>query len=82
MKHKDYFQFKWFDELQVGDVFKFSPIIDNDIPTKFYTVYQKDENKTRFNATYGKELNRMEFANDLDREIMIFPYRKNKHKTT
>ena len=76
MKHKDYFQFKWFDELQVGDVFKFSLIIDNDIPTKFYTVYQKDENKTRFNATYGKELNRMEFANDLHREVMIFPYRK------
>lgn len=73
---KDFFNFGFFDELQVGDVFKFSPIIDNDIPSKFYTVYHKDENTTKFNATYCKELNRMEFANDTPREIMIFPNRK------
>lgn len=73
---KNYFNFSFFDELQVGDVFKFCPIIDNDIPNKFYTVYQKDETITKFNATYGRELNKMEFANNTSREVMIFPNRK------
>lgn len=73
---KDYFNFRFFDELQVGDVFKFSPLIDNDIASKFYTVYHKDENTTKFNDTYGKELNRMELVNNSRREIMIFPNRK------
>lgn len=77
--NKDYFQFKWFDELQIGDVFKFSPIIDSDIPSKFYTVYQKDKGTTKFNSTYHKDLNRMEFANDTPREVMIFPNRKKRN---
>jgi len=76
MRKKNYFNFRFFDELQVGDVFKFSPILDDDIPSKFYTVYQKNEIITRFNSTYGKNLSRMEFPNDTPREIMIFPNRK------
>ena len=40
---KDFFNFKWFDELQVGDVFKFCPITDSDIPSKFFTAFAKDE---------------------------------------
>ena len=31
---------------------------------------------TKFNATYGKELHTMEFANNTPREIMVFPNRK------
>jgi hypothetical protein len=73
---KDFFQFKWFDELQVGDVFKFCPIIDSDIPSIFFTAFAKDEVNTKINATYGKELHRMDFANNTSREIMIFPNRK------
>ena len=73
---KNFFKFSFFDDLKLNDVFKFSPNIDKDIPSKFYTVYYKDETTTKFNATYGKELNRMEFANDTPREIMIFPNRK------
>ena len=73
---KDFFQFKWFDELQVGDVFKLCPIIDSDIPSKFFTAFKKDEVNTKFNATYGKELHTMEFANNTPIEIMIFPNRK------
>lgn len=70
------FQFKWFDELQVGDVFKFCPIIDSDIPTrKFYTVYYKDELITKINSTYGKELHTIELANNTHREIMVYPNR-------
>ena len=73
---KNTFKFKWFDELQVGDVFKFCPILDDDIPSKFFTVFAKDDVNTKFNATYGKDLHTMEFANGINREIMIFPNRK------
>jgi hypothetical protein len=73
---KDFFQFRWFDDLKTGDVFKFCPIIDSDIPSKFFTVFAKDELNTKFNSTYGKELNTTEFANDTPREVMIFPNRK------
>lgn len=72
----NFFIFKFFNELQIGDVFKFSPIIDNDIPNKFYTVYQKNETTTKFNATYGKELNQKELLNDTKREVMIYTNRK------
>ena len=74
--YKDFFQFKWFDELQVGDVFKFCPIIEPDLPSKFYTAFKKDEVKTTINSTYGKELHTIELANDTPRVIMIFPNRK------
>jgi hypothetical protein len=73
---KDYFKFASFEDLQVGDVFKFSPIIDNDIPSKYYTAFVKDELNTTFNSTYGKELNTSKFPNNTPREIMIFPNRK------
>lgn len=75
---KDFFQFRWFEELSIGDVFKFCPtIIDSDIPSKlFFTVYSKDEVNTKFNATYGRELHKMELANNTPREIMVFPNRK------
>lgn len=73
---KDFFQFKWFDELQVGDVFKFCPIIDSDIPKKFFTAFAKDGVNTKFNATYGKELHTMEVLNNTPKEIMLFPNRK------
>jgi hypothetical protein len=75
---KYYFQFKWFSDLQVGDVFKFCTIIDNDIPSIFYTAYAKDDINTKFSATYGRNLHRKNFANDTPREIMIFPNRKAK----
>lgn len=75
---KNYFEFKSFDELQTGDVFKFSPILDNDIPSKFYTVYHKNETHTKINSTYGKLLNRFEYENNINREVMIFPNRKTK----
>jgi hypothetical protein len=73
---KNFFTFKWFDDLKVGDTFKFCPTIDSDIPSKFFTVYYKDEFITKFNSTYGKELNKMEFLNDTHKEIMLFPNRK------
>ena len=60
--NKDFFQFRWFEELQVGDVFKFCPVIDSDIPSKFFTAFAKDGVNTKFNATYGKELHTMEFV--------------------
>jgi hypothetical protein len=69
---KNYFKFSFFEELKEGDVFKFSPVMDNDIPSKFYTVYKKTDTITKINATYGKVLNRMEFNNNLPREVMIF----------
>ena len=76
MKHnKNFFKFSYFDELKTGDVFKFSPIIDNDIPSKFYTVYAKDESTTKINSTYGKTILRLEYMNDLNKEVMIFPNR-------
>jgi hypothetical protein len=74
--NKDFFQFKWFNELQVGDVFKFCPVIDSEIPNKFFTAFFKDDKNTKFNATYGKELNTTEFSNETKKEIMIFPNRK------
>ena len=73
---KDYFIFGLFSDLQVGDVFKFSPIIDSDIPNRFFTAYQKDADITKINTTYGKELNRMEFPNDTQKEVMIYPNRR------
>ena len=73
---KDFFQFKSFDELQVGDVFKFCPLIDSDVPSKFFTAFAKNEISTKFNSTYGKELHTMEFSNNTPREVMIFPNRK------
>jgi hypothetical protein len=75
-----YFQFKWFDELQKGDVFKFSPILDNDIPSKYYTVSEKDNITTKIGATYGHALDRREYRNDLHREVMIFPNKKRQSK--
>ena len=73
---KNYFMFDFFDSLNIGDVFKFSPFIDNDIPSRFYTVYSKDESTTKINATYGKNLYKQEYVNSLPREIMIFPNRR------
>lgn len=73
---KDFFQFKYFDELQVGDVFKFCTVIDSDVPSRFFTVFAKDGTSTKINSTYGKELHKMEFPNDAPREIMVFPNRK------
>ncbi len=73
---KNFFNFKFFDELQVGDVFKFSPVIDSDIPRRFYTVYEKNEYTTKFNTTYGKCLYQNEFDNNIHKEVMIFPNRK------
>lgn len=74
--NKDFFFFGHFNELKVGDVFKFPQNLYNDIPSKFYTVYQKDENTTKINATYGKLLNRLELENDTPIEVMIFQNRK------
>ena len=73
---KNFFKFSFFDDLKLNDVFKFSPNIDKDIPSKFFTVYQKNEKTTKFNAKYGKDLSNMELPNDAPREIMIFPNRK------
>lgn len=73
---KNFYIFKYFEDLNVGDVFKFSFVIDDNMHNKFYTVYEKNEINTKFNSTYGKELNRMELSNNYIREIMIFPYRK------
>lgn len=73
--NKNFFTFKLFEELVVGDVFKFSPTLDNDIPKKFYTVYFKDNVTTKINATYGKDLNKMEIPNSVTREVMVFPGR-------
>ena len=72
----NYFIFSYFHELKVGDVFKFSPVIDGSSTSKFYSVYQKDDSVTKINATYGKSLDRMEFANDTLMEVMIFPNRQ------
>jgi len=78
MKTKDFFKFRFFDELNVGDVFKFSPIIDNDdLPSVFYTVFYKDNLTTKINSTYGKKLMRFDFQNQelKNREVMVFPER-------
>jgi hypothetical protein len=74
--NRNYFQFKLFEELRVGEVFKFSPIIDLDLPDVFYTVFAKNELNTLFNSTYGKQLNTMIFSNNSPREVMVYPYRK------
>lgn len=73
---KNHFQFNYFDELSKGDVFKFSPVLDSDIPSKFFTVIEKNEVNTKFAETYGKEYNVRQFANETPKEIMIFPNRK------
>lgn len=72
------FSFDFFENLSIGDVFKFCPIIDNDYPSKFYTVFYKDELITKVNSTYGKRILRFEFSNEMEREVMIFPLRKRK----
>lgn len=76
MENKHSFTFDFFENLSIGDVFKFSPIIDNDYPSKFYTVFYKDELITKINSTYGKRILRFEFSNTMQREVMIFPKRK------
>lgn len=76
---KNAFVFSSFDKLQVGDVFKFSPIIDEDIPSRFYTVYKKNEVLTFFNSTYGKKIYSNELKNSLNSEVMIFEERSRKH---
>lgn len=77
---KDYFIFSFFEKLEVGDTFKFSKSIEDNIQNKFYTVYKKNRTTTKFNATYGKTLNRMELPNETQKEVMIYPNRKNQKK--
>jgi len=70
MKNKMYFKFNWFDDLQIGDVFKFSP------ESAFYTVIMKDESNTTFQKTFGKLYTQV-FPNDIsNKEVMIYPDRK------
>ena len=72
---KHFFKFAWFDELIIGDVFKFSPMNKDDEPSRFYTVYFKDESITKINSSYGNQLIRREFKNELSREVLLFPNR-------
>ena len=72
----DFFQFRWFNELQIGDVFKFCRVIDSEFPNIFFTVINKNEYKTKINSTYGKELHVMELPNKTHNEVMIFPNKK------
>ena len=83
-KSKYQCEFMFFNELQIGDVFKFSPVDAGlytnvaalfDMPNIFFTVYQKDENNTKINSTYGK-LHKMELANDTEIKVMVFPNKK------
>ena len=76
---KNMFKFAYFEDLKQGDVFKFSPIIDSEIPSIFFTAYYKDENTTKFDSTYGKIIYRNEFKNDIDKEIMIFINRRKRN---
>ena len=73
--NKNYFVFGYFDQLQVGDVFKFSQILDDDMPNSFFTVYYKDDEFTKINSTYGK-LDRKVIPSNSIREVMIFESRK------
>lgn len=73
--NKNSFEFKWFNDLKTGNKFKFSPIIDSDVPSKFFTVIKKNDTHTKFAETYGKMGNVREFANDTPREVMIFTNR-------
>lgn len=85
MRTNDFFKFRFFNELNVGDVFKFSPIIDNDdLPSRFYTVYYKDELITKINSSYGKKIISRAFQNQEseNREVMVFPERNRNHETT
>lgn len=66
---KNYFQFRFTDDLSTGDVFK----ISNDSP--FYTVLKIDSEKITIQKTFGKLIN-MSLPIDNTREVMIFPERK------
>lgn len=75
-KNKNYFIFRYFDDLKVGDVFKFSPLLDDDIPSCFFTVYNIAGETVSINSTYGKKIVRFDYPTNLNREVMIFPDRK------
>jgi|VirMetMinimDraft_7_1064189.scaffolds.fasta_scaffold505067_2 hypothetical protein len=75
-KQKNYFTFKFFNELEKGDVFKFEKILDNDIHSIFFTVYFKDDITTKINSTYGKKILRFEYPNNKQSNVIVFPYRK------
>ena len=72
----NYFEFGFLEDLQIGDVFKFSPTIDSEIPSKFYSVYAKESGTIKINSTYGKSIDRKEFPITHYKEVMIFPERK------
>ena len=74
--NKLFYEFAYFDELQIGDVFKFSPILDSEIPSTFFTVYAKDEKSTKASSTYGKKINWIELSNNIGREVLIYPGKK------
>jgi hypothetical protein len=71
MKDKHFFKFAWFEELQIGEVFKFSP------DSVFYSVIKKNEVTTTFQTLYGKLINQT-FRNDVcyNKEVLIFPDRQ------
>lgn len=73
---KNHFTFTYFSELKVGDTFKFSKVIEDDIPFLFYTVYYKDKKITKINSTYGKTLLKFEFSDLFQREVMLYHNRK------
>lgn len=76
MENKMHFIFTYFSQLKKGDTFKFSKIIDDDIPSNLYTVYYKDDKITKINSTYGKNLLKFEFSDIYQREVMLYPNRK------
>lgn len=75
---KDKCEFQQFCDLNVGDVFKFSPIESNEIPSRFFAAFEKDTKATRVRAIYGPDYT-MELANNVSREVMVFPARRKFH---
>lgn len=73
---KNCFIFRFFNELQIGDVFKFSSVYDSDIPNKFYTVISKDELNTKIQNTYGNVIQTIKINRNSIKETMVYPYRK------
>jgi hypothetical protein len=73
---KNFFKFRFFDELEIGDVFKFCPAIDSKINiSTFFTVLNKTETTTTIQTTFGKVTAR-QINNNTITEIMVFPDRK------
>lgn len=69
--NKNYFQFRFTDELTKGDVFKFTDSNDT-----FYTVIKVDVEAIHVQRTYGKLIGNITILNDNKREVMVFPDRK------